>query len=314
MVNNPYTQSGGPPQMLPSFVCYADILGYSKLSKDALESGNGEQFLRRLHHALSQGYARVREHSERLIGGDTPFFYIKIFTDNIVVGYPLYSSPDGEFELGHILGTFAEFQFGLAMEGFFLRGGIAYGNHYMDENIVFGDAFLQAVGLDKGGGPPRLTLAPSAIQMVRRHLGYFGEPEWSPTYEGLYEDADGTIFLNYLSEAFMAYPDGGVFLDWVEAHQRSVTQKLQEYRGSPGIRSKYEWAARYHNFFCRDFAECHPVNPDPEADPEATWPAYQAQQLLDYLIDVESLAAAPCRINLTPIRLVACPNGPAKQE
>ena len=85
MIKNPYTLSAGPPQMLPSFVCYADLLGYSHLSKEALQSGNGEQFLNRLHHALSNGYERVRQHSEEL-GGD-PFFAIKIFTDNIVFDY-----------------------------------------------------------------------------------------------------------------------------------------------------------------------------------------------------------------------------------
>jgi hypothetical protein len=300
--------------MLPSFVCYADLLGYSQLSKEALQSGNGEQFLNRLHHALSSGYERVRQHSEGL--GGAPFFVIKIFTDNIVVGYPIDSHDisHGESELGDIFGAFAEFQVGLAMEGFFLRGGIAYGNHYMDEDIVFGDAFLQAVELDKGGGPPRLALAPSAIEMVRRHFGFYGNAEWAPQYDDLLEDADGTIFLNYLIEAFLAYPDGGVFLDLVEAHQRSVTEGLQEYRGSPGIRAKFEWAARYHNFFCHEFAESHPVSYDPDADPITADAASQAQELLNYLIDVESLAAAPRRINLAPIRPSGRITGPADSE
>jgi hypothetical protein len=42
----------------------------------------------------------------------------------------------------------------------------------MDEDIVFGDALLPGVGLDKGGGPPPLALAPSAIEMVQRHFEY----------------------------------------------------------------------------------------------------------------------------------------------
>jgi hypothetical protein len=42
----------------------------------------------------------------------------------------------------------------------------------LDEDIVFGDALLPGVGLDKGGGPPRLALAPWAIEMVQRHFEY----------------------------------------------------------------------------------------------------------------------------------------------
>ena len=140
--------------------------------------------------------------------------------------------------------TFAELQVGLSQEGFFLRGGIAFGQHYMDEDIVFGDALLDAVALDQGGGPPRLSLAPSAVTMVRRQLGFYAEPEWATQSQDLLQDTDGTIFLNYLNQAFFAYPDGGVFFEVIEGHKRSVIKGLEDYKGEPGIRAKYEWAAR----------------------------------------------------------------------
>jgi hypothetical protein len=50
----------------------------------------------------------------------------------------------------------------------------------MDEDIVFGDPLLQAVELDKGSGPLRLALAPSAIAKVQRRLGFSGEVERAP--------------------------------------------------------------------------------------------------------------------------------------
>jgi hypothetical protein len=64
-MNNPYKNSNSL-KMLPSFVCYADILGYSQLSKDAINAGNGHQFLEKLHHALSKAYVRIREHAKGL--------------------------------------------------------------------------------------------------------------------------------------------------------------------------------------------------------------------------------------------------------
>ena len=301
-MNNPYKKSDSP-KMLTSFVCYADILGYSHLSREAIKSGNGLQFLHRLRHALSNAYERIREHSKGL--GDDSFYAIKVFTDNIIVGYPLYKPIDdyGEPEFADILSIFSEFQVGLAMEGFFLRGGIAFGKHYMDDDIVFGDALLQAVDQDKGGGAPRISLTPSAIEIVRHQLGFYGETSWAPQHEDLLQDADGTIFLNYLGEAFWAYPDGGIFFELIEGHQSNIMKGLKDYKGNAGVRAKFEWAARYHNFICQEFAERNPISINPDADEIYAAATEEAQKLIDYRIDIESLAATPRRMNLTPLKL-----------
>lgn len=301
-MNNPYTHSD-PPIMIPSFVCHADILGYSHLSKEAIKSGDGLHFLHSLRHALSNAYKRVREHSQDF--GDDSYYAVKVFTDNIVVGYPLHRPgfDYGEPEFGDILSIFSEFQAGLSMEGFFLRGGIAFGDHYMDDDIVFGNALLQAVDQDKGGGPPRISLSPSAIEIVRRQLGFYSETRRAPQHEDLLQDADGTIFLNYLGEAFSVFPDGGIFFDLIEGHQTNIIKGLTYYKGNAGVRAKFEWAARYHNFVCQEFAERHPVPSNPDADEMYAAACSGAQRLLDYRIDIESLAATPSRLNLTPIRL-----------
>ena len=56
-MNNSYKRNSDSHKMLPSFVCYADILGYS--------------------HLL--------EYSKGL--GDESLYAVKVFTDNIVGGY-----------------------------------------------------------------------------------------------------------------------------------------------------------------------------------------------------------------------------------
>ena len=301
-MKNPYKNSASL-KMIPSFVCYADMLGYSHLSNKALQTGNGLKFLNKLHNALSKAYERIREHSKGL--GDDAFFSVKVFTDNIVVGYPLHR-PAFDFaepEFGDILSFFSEFQVGLAMEGFFIRGGVAFGEHYMGDDIVFGDALLQAVAQDKNGGPPRISLTSSAIKIVRHQLGFYGKTTWAPQHDNLLEDADGTIFLNYLGEAFCAFPDGGIFFELIEGHHRSIVKGLTEYKGNPGVRAKFEWAARYHNFVCNEFAERHTVPTNPDADELYAAASEEAQKLLEYTIDIESLAAAPSRMNLKPLRL-----------
>jgi len=303
-MKNPYKKSD-TPTMLPSFVCYADILGYSQISRESIRSGNGPQFLQKLRKALSNAYERVREQSKSWSEEAPSFFAVKVFTDNIVVGYPLrqHEFDYGEPEFGNIMSTFSEFQLGLAMEGFFLRGGIAYGNHYMDDDIVFGDALLQAIDQDKSGGPPRLSLTPSTTELVRRQLGFYGKTIWAPQYEDLLEDSDGTVFLNYLNEAFCSFPDSGIFLEIIEGHYLNIISGLKDHRGNTGVRAKFEWAARYHNFVCKEFAEKHPLPNDPDCDEIYAAATEEAQRLLNYIIDIESTAPNPCRINLKPIKL-----------
>ena len=172
----------------------------------------------------------------------------------------------------------------------------------MDDEIVFGDALIEAVAQDKNGGPPRITLAPSAVKMLQRHLGFYGETNWAPQFRDTLEDSDGTIFLNYLEEAFLAYPDGGIFFEVIERHKNTIIEGLKAFKGTPGIRSKYEWAARYHNFVCSELAETNPIPNNPDSDEILAAEAEEAQLLKNYLIDIESLAAGPSRINLKPIR------------
>jgi hypothetical protein len=85
---NPY-ECDPSPKMIPSFVCYADILGYSSMSQDAISSGIGNNFLTRLHAALAKAYERIRDNSKGF--SEYSQYSVKVFTDNIVIGYPLRS-------------------------------------------------------------------------------------------------------------------------------------------------------------------------------------------------------------------------------
>lgn len=300
---NPYIQPSGNVKLIPSFVCYADILGYKTLSIEAIRVGASIQFLSKLRIALSSAYKRVRINSKGFSDEDS-VYSVKVFTDNIVVGYPLFRPMIGygEAELCDIFSTFSEFQAGLAMEGFFLRGGIAFGEHYMDDDIVFGDAFLEAHKQDKEGGPPRITLAPSAIEVVRKQLGVYSDASWTPQYNYLLEDADGSIFLNYFEEAFKRFPEEGILFDLVEAHQKFIKEGLTFNKGNAGVRAKYEWAARYHNFLCNEYIEMYPISSNPDLDEEYGVACTEAQKLRNYLINIDSLAAIPSRLKLTPIK------------
>jgi hypothetical protein len=292
-----------PPALIPSFVCHVDILGYAQLCQNAIASNDSNTFLNKIRTALNTAYKRVRDSSKSWNGENR--FEIKIFTDNIVVGYPVPDLEEsyGEGELGHIFDVFAEFQLGLAMEGFLVRGGIALGQHYMDEEIVFGDALIQAVKEDSNGGAPKVGLAKSAIEAVRHHLGFYGTQEFAPQNYDLLEDVDGSIFINYLQGAFIGFPDAGVFFEVFEKHKNTLIDGLNEYKGVPSVRAKYEWASRYHNSVIANFLKNNPLVTNPDADELYASAVADAQNMLpEYVIDIESLAAFPGQLTLEPIR------------
>ena len=140
------------PSLLTALVCYADILGFVAMTKSNLKSGKGTEFLRRIKGSIATAYEKVHQ-AQTLYGVVPPIFDMKVFTDNIVVAYPVRDlSSFGEHEFATLLMLFAQVQADLAADGFFLRGAVTAGQHYQDEQIVYGEALLEAVELDKSGG------------------------------------------------------------------------------------------------------------------------------------------------------------------
>ena len=287
---NPYLKK--PNTLVTSFVCHSDILGYKEFS-----SKSNNRSLRKLKKALENSYREMLQNSGSG-EGDYAKFEMKTFTDNVVVGFPIRKPKwdYGEPELGDLLWLISRLQMSLAIEGFFVRGGIAYGKCYMDDHIVFGTAFVEAVQLDKSNGAPRIVFSKSARKAMKEHIKcYSGLVYQTPHYHELLKDADGEYFVNYLAESLIAFPDGPIFFDLIDAHKREVEKGLTEYRGKTDVFAKYEWAARYHNFFCEDLAKHHPPL-GPDADLEKMSQHEVAQKILDYTIDLGEFIPTPCRL------------------
>ena len=278
------------PSLLPAIVCHADILGFRAMTRVALRSGMGREFLLRIKRALSAAYGKVRK--ARNPGyGHPPAFDMKVYTDNIVVAHPL-SAPfrdHGEPELGTLLTLFAEVQSSLAADGFLLRGGIAAGLHYQDEEVVYGDALLEAVNLDKSGRSPRLVIGDSVRPLISKQLSSYGDSWWAPHYHHLLEDPrDGELCVNYLGVAFEHFPYGPIDWKLLEKHREKVLAGLSRYESDTRVWPKYRWAAVYHNYVCSTFAAQFPGRADGEGDPDQIAISSEAQRALDYLVPIEA--------------------------
>lgn len=251
----------------------------------------GKEFLLRIKRALSAAYGKVR--TARNPGyGLPPAFDMKVYTDNIVVAHPLRAPfrDHGEPELGTLLSLFAEVQASLAADGFLLRGGIAVGLHYQDDDIAYGEALLEAVKLDQSGTSPRLVIGPSVEPLISKHLESYGDSWWAPHYQHLLEDpGDERLFVNYLGAAFEYFPDGPIDWQLLDKHREKVLAGLSRYESDMRVWPKYRWAAVYHNYVCNTFAAQFPDHGDGEMDLEEMTVNAEAQRAVDYLIPDETL-------------------------
>ena len=277
------------PSLIESMVCYADILGFRNKLERAFESGKGEEFLRKIKSSLDAAYEEL--HNDATLGDsgyaylDTPLLDTKLFTDDIVVGYPLHDpAGDAEPELGALLILFAHAQASLAADGFLLRGGIAKGQHYQDDDIAYGLALLEAVDLNRSKSPPTVVIGLSVEPLILEHLSSYMGP--APRHDYLLEHpSDGSLFINYLGVAFEHFAEGWIIdHQLLAAHCKMVRRGLQEYESDTRIRPKYTWLATYHNYVCRSFADQFLAEGHERVDPEEIDLEAVAQSVLEHVV------------------------------
>jgi len=292
-MTNPYIKN---EVLLPSLVFYADILGFSNMIVKAVEQNEDEQFLSVLKKSLNRAYTSIKKNDMKF--GDISDFEIKVFTDNLVIGYPVKNIDfdQAESEFGILSNIVSEYQLNLAMDGFFIRGGISFGKVYMNENFVFGDALIKAHNLERKGGPPRVTISPELMGIIFKQIDFYSNFESSPQYNEILRDSNGEFFINYLDRAFDIFPEGGIFFEVIKKHKNQIESNLRKFETNPYTRNKYEWAGRYHNFVCNEIISSYSLYLDPDIDPDLSMACEEAQKLSDYIIP-NTEGNPPSRIN-----------------
>lgn len=254
-------------------LAFFDILGYIDSAKGAYEGGRQAEMLTALYAALTRGRNWLEE---RTFGEDfkdideainnafaKDRYALKAFTDNIVVGWPIRD--DAESELGDAVSKLVDFQFHMAVAGFFVRGAIAIGDAYVDDIVVFGKALLDAHEAESRiARDPRIVLTQPAIEALKLHLTYYAYPRYTRHVRTVLRDADGQWFLNYLEAVLYAADDVGPAYGALLQHKEVVEAKLARFKSEPSIWSKYAWVAGYHNYFCETnsnwFNDTHRIN------------------------------------------------------
>jgi len=156
-----------------------------------------------------------------------------------------------ESEFGFTLWSIREYQFQMALKGFFIRGGLAVDQLFMDGNSVYGMALLTAHDLEsKVAVNPIVVLCDNTMKLVDRHIGYYAG-EAAPQVRDVLKGPDGRYFLNYLTECIIE-DDDREYLDAksLRRHKKQVESALKAYASIPAVFSKFAWLAEYHNYFC----------------------------------------------------------------
>lgn len=181
---------------------------------------------------------------------DESLLYFKSFSDNVLLAHPRFSE-DMESEFGFILLSISEYQFEMALKGFFIRGGLSVGQLFVDDNSVYGAALIDAYELEsKVAVNPIVVLCESTTKLVDQHLTYY-HGEWAPQVRHVLVNADGRYFINYLYECVIETDDGPE-LDTksLGIHRNQIEHALNQYAKQPSVFAKLSWLAAYHNHFC----------------------------------------------------------------
>ncbi|MDB2077045.1 MULTISPECIES: hypothetical protein [Clostridium] len=235
------------PKLINSMVCTIDILGFSQMIVDSCSKGYGNKLLNEIS-------SLINKNKQCIIPNKYSQGKIKIYTDNMIVGYPI--KDDGEEELNEILDNVSEYQFNLALEGLFVRGGVSVGEFYINEDIVFGPALLDAHNTEGNlACYPRIVLDDKTVSRLQKYINNYDDV--APQHKKILIGSDGQWFLNYLNTIFKYYTECNnkyefekVQIELLLRHKAKIEEMLSLSKKNIRTWDKYVWTANYHNYFC----------------------------------------------------------------
>lgn len=245
-----YLEAGKPVHRL-SYCAFLDVLGFSERIRASHKNKSADRLLQEFHAIFKKRISRLESDV------DESLLYFKSFSDNVLLAHPRFSE-DMESEFGFILWSISEYQFEMALQGFFIRGGLSVGPLFVDDNSVYGEALIDAYHLEsKVAIYPIVVLCDNTMKLVDKHVGYY-HGEAAPQVRDVLVNADGRYFINYLSECILPTDDGdSVDINSLQKHKDQIESALAQYGGQPAVFAKFSWLAAYHNYFC-DSVSSHP--------------------------------------------------------
>lgn len=246
--DSPYVDRAGNARLRASIVGFLDLLGFSQNIRTTSDIGDSQLLLDRIRVAIEDSRQYVRQDLAKNSESKSLSWAVKYFSDNLVVGCPFDGEGDSAASAARfVIRCSQRYQLRMALNGFFLRGGLTEGAVCLTDDIIFGAALLECYQLEsKISIVPRVILAESLSRMLVKSFRERTEQISADAAGSICLDIDGWWFISYLEAAVEG---GRVDWDSVERHKHSVLQTLAGITRHD-VLPKYGWACRYHNMFC----------------------------------------------------------------
>lgn len=217
-------------------VAFIDLLGFKESSKKVNEKSITHGILSTNHQLVELLKNFHKEHPSN----NNNDIVIQTFSDSIFLTYPKES-------LYTFLRNLAIISLIIASRGFFLRGGIAFGNIYAtnDDKYFYGPALIDAYEAEsKTATYPRIILHKSMNSIIKptnSNVSIYDE-------HLLCTDFDKKIFINFLADSLERE---------INTHSQDICnyikKGLKKGLKAPNIWLKYIWLMTYYN----DYAKSH---------------------------------------------------------
>lgn len=207
-------------------VAFLDILGFSSFIDQDAKSVLPIH-LERIRESIAEAKAEeIAKHLE-----------LRAFSDSIILSTDL--STNSVLNLFHAV---VRLQQKFISRGVLVRGGVAFGKHYADSDLIYSEGLVAAYKLERDTARfPRVVASVDILDWLLNHKDVT-EKIKEEIHGILLKDRDGLVFLNYMEPNLLP------------AHLKL----LNSYNAidlTASVLEKLRWLADFHNFYAKG---CNP--------------------------------------------------------
>lgn len=215
-------------------VGFIDILGFKQHTEHAQKNND----IKPIKNCLDSIYQLLEEHYNKQQIQDVR---VTTFSDSIIFSVPLdrVNLDNLFFSLLPLVWLQADM---LMIYKVLMRGGLAYGDIYHNDKMVFGTAVNRAYELESQIAIyPRIVIDNSVLDFFNTHHKMLKndqawQNDWQQVQKLMKKDSDGINYVNYIEGSATEYEDNyPIFI-------QHVKQLVAEYQHRPvHIKQKYDW-------------------------------------------------------------------------
>jgi hypothetical protein len=220
-------------------VAFIDILGFSDhIKKTIVDPAHA----RKIHQVLVQ-IQELKTDNDRGLLAQKPFGReVSVFSDSIVISYPMSMKS----AVHHLLMDIIYLQLRMMGADILMRGGIAIGDIYHNDNIVYGPAMIDAYELEsKYAIYPRVILQQQVLAQAALNAEHPPDEELEYLSGLLEVDEDKQIFVDYMLQWEELDEEYDYRLYLLKTRKLIENQLADQTR--PDVLLKYNWLKRYYN-------------------------------------------------------------------